>query len=416
MSGEVTPVMIAALTVGLRVKKETIGEIAAAAQVMREFATRVEVPDRENLVDIVGTGGDASHTFNISTAAMFVAAAAGARVAKHGGRVGVVEIRQRRRAGGARRQHHAHARTGRAVDRRDRNRLHVRAVASQRDEARGAGAQGARRPDDLQHPRPAHQPGGRAESAPRRVPSGSRRHPGARAAAARQQARAGRLRQGRNGRGLARRGDDGRRAEGRRGPRVRDPPGGFRPADDVEPRPEGHRCRRIESDAARSARQRRGHAARDRHAERRRRAVRRRRRDVDRRGNRAGARRDCLGRRAGASSTRSSRSRRSSVRRPADPGRAMSDILARILATKAGEIAAAKRARPLARGRVRSTLDAAAARFRRRAARADRGRPPRGDRGDQEGEPQPRRAARAVRSRRRSRRATPPAARRACRC
>ncbi|MEO8486293.1 MAG: anthranilate phosphoribosyltransferase [Betaproteobacteria bacterium] len=86
MSGEVTPVMIAALTIGLRVKKETVGEIAAAAQVMREFATRVEVPDTEHLVDIVGTGGDASHTFNISTASMFVAAAAGARVAKHGGR------------------------------------------------------------------------------------------------------------------------------------------------------------------------------------------------------------------------------------------------------------------------------------------------------------------------------------------
>ena len=86
MSGEVSPVMIAALTVGLRVKKETIGEIAAAAQVMREFATKVEVPDAEHLVDIVGTGGDAQHTFNISTASMFVAAAAGARVAKHGGR------------------------------------------------------------------------------------------------------------------------------------------------------------------------------------------------------------------------------------------------------------------------------------------------------------------------------------------
>src|SRR6478672_8178526 len=86
MSGEVTPVMIAALTVGLRVKKETIGEIAAAAQVMRELATKVDVPDREHLVDIVGTGGDASHTFNISTASMFVAAGAGARVAKHGGR------------------------------------------------------------------------------------------------------------------------------------------------------------------------------------------------------------------------------------------------------------------------------------------------------------------------------------------
>ena len=86
MSGEVTPVMIAALTIGLRVKKETVGEIAAAAQVMREFATKVDVPDPDTLLDIVGTGGDAAHTFNISTASMFVAAAAGARVAKHGGR------------------------------------------------------------------------------------------------------------------------------------------------------------------------------------------------------------------------------------------------------------------------------------------------------------------------------------------
>jgi anthranilate phosphoribosyltransferase len=86
MSGELTPVQIAAVTMGLRVKKETIGEIAAAAQIMREFATKVEVADRERLVDIVGTGGDASHTFNISTAAMFVVAAAGGRVAKHGGR------------------------------------------------------------------------------------------------------------------------------------------------------------------------------------------------------------------------------------------------------------------------------------------------------------------------------------------
>ncbi|MFN7778996.1 MAG: anthranilate phosphoribosyltransferase [Betaproteobacteria bacterium] len=86
MSGELTPVQIAALTMGLRVKKETVGEIAAAAQIMREFATKVEVADRRHLLDIVGTGGDASNTFNISTAAMFVAAAAGARVAKHGGR------------------------------------------------------------------------------------------------------------------------------------------------------------------------------------------------------------------------------------------------------------------------------------------------------------------------------------------
>ena len=86
MSGEMSPVMIAALAIGLRVKKETVGEIAAAAQVMREFATPVPVADRTQLVDIVGTGGDGSHTFNISTASMFVAAAAGARVAKHAGR------------------------------------------------------------------------------------------------------------------------------------------------------------------------------------------------------------------------------------------------------------------------------------------------------------------------------------------
>ena len=86
MSGEMSPVMIAALAMGLRVKKETVGEIAAAAQVMREFATPVVVTDRTHLVDIVGTGGDSSHTFNISTASVFVAAAAGARVAKHAGR------------------------------------------------------------------------------------------------------------------------------------------------------------------------------------------------------------------------------------------------------------------------------------------------------------------------------------------
>ncbi|TXH87038.1 MAG: anthranilate phosphoribosyltransferase [Rhodoferax sp.] len=86
MSGEVSPVMMAAIITGLRVKKETIGEITAAAQVMREFSTKVEVADATNLVDIVGTGGDGSHTFNISTCAMFVAAAAGAKVSKHGGR------------------------------------------------------------------------------------------------------------------------------------------------------------------------------------------------------------------------------------------------------------------------------------------------------------------------------------------
>ena len=86
MGGEMSPVLMAALITGLRVKKETIGEITAAAQVMREFSTKVEVADKTHLVDIVGTGGDGAHTFNISTCAMFVAAAAGAKVSKHGGR------------------------------------------------------------------------------------------------------------------------------------------------------------------------------------------------------------------------------------------------------------------------------------------------------------------------------------------
>lgn len=86
MSGEVSPVLIAAIVAGLRVKKETIGEIAAAAEVMREFATQVPVPDEPHLIDTCGTGGDAAHSFNISTAAMFAAAGAGAKIAKHGGR------------------------------------------------------------------------------------------------------------------------------------------------------------------------------------------------------------------------------------------------------------------------------------------------------------------------------------------
>jgi anthranilate phosphoribosyltransferase len=86
MGGEVSLVMIAAIVTGLRVKKESIGEIAAAAQVMRELSTKVAVKDATHLVDTCGTGGDGAHTFNISTAAMFVAAAAGARIAKHGGR------------------------------------------------------------------------------------------------------------------------------------------------------------------------------------------------------------------------------------------------------------------------------------------------------------------------------------------
>ena len=86
MRGELSPVLCAAILTGLRVKKETIGEISAAAQAMREFSNKVPVRDKTHLVDIVGTGGDGAHTFNISTCAMFVIAAAGAKVSKHGGR------------------------------------------------------------------------------------------------------------------------------------------------------------------------------------------------------------------------------------------------------------------------------------------------------------------------------------------
>lgn len=87
MAGEVSPLMSAALLAGLRVKKETIGEISAATTVMRELSTKVVVPPpHEHFIDVVGTGGDGAHTFNISTTSMFVIAAAGARVAKHGNR------------------------------------------------------------------------------------------------------------------------------------------------------------------------------------------------------------------------------------------------------------------------------------------------------------------------------------------
>ena len=86
MQGEISPLMVAAILTGLRVKKETLGEIAAAATVMRELSTKVVTPHNPHFVDIVGTGGDGAHTFNISTATMFVATAAGATVAKHGNR------------------------------------------------------------------------------------------------------------------------------------------------------------------------------------------------------------------------------------------------------------------------------------------------------------------------------------------
>ncbi len=86
IEGEVSPELISAIIIGLRVKRETIGEIVAASQVIRKLVTKVNLTNPQNLVDTCGTGGDTAHTFNISTAVAFVAAAAGARIAKHGGR------------------------------------------------------------------------------------------------------------------------------------------------------------------------------------------------------------------------------------------------------------------------------------------------------------------------------------------
>jgi hypothetical protein len=183
MKGEVSPVLMAALITGLRVKKETIGEITAAAQVMREFSTKVHVADRTHLVDIVGTGGDGSHTFNISTCSMFVAAAAGAKVSKHGGRgvssksgsADVLEslgVNINLSAGG-----------DRALHRGGRHRLHVCAEPSPGHEKRGAGAPRVGHQDHFQHPWAADQPGVRAQHPDGRLSSGSGGHPGACAAA-----------------------------------------------------------------------------------------------------------------------------------------------------------------------------------------------------------------------------------------
>ena len=86
MGGELTPAQIAGLVVALRVKGESVDEIAAAATVMRQLSTKVDIQDKAHLVDTCGTGGDGIQTFNVSTASAFVAAAAGAKVAKHGGR------------------------------------------------------------------------------------------------------------------------------------------------------------------------------------------------------------------------------------------------------------------------------------------------------------------------------------------
>jgi anthranilate phosphoribosyltransferase len=146
MAGEMSPVLMSAFIAALRVKKETIGEITAAAQVMREFSTKVEVADRQHLVDIVGTGGDGSHTFNISTCSMFVAAAAGAKVSKHGSR----SVSSKSASG---------------------HWFHVRTQPPPSYEKCGAGAQRVGCANHLQHLGPTHQSCWRTQYFDGRVPS-----------------------------------------------------------------------------------------------------------------------------------------------------------------------------------------------------------------------------------------------------
>jgi hypothetical protein len=111
--------------IGLRVKKGTIGEIAAAAQVMREFATKVPVKDPAEVIDIVGTGGDAAHTFNVSTTGGIRRRRGGCegREARQPG--GFLALGQRRRARVARREPEPYARADRRVRRENRHRIHV---------------------------------------------------------------------------------------------------------------------------------------------------------------------------------------------------------------------------------------------------------------------------------------------------
>ncbi len=216
MNGEVSPVMTAAILAGLRTKKETIGEIAAAATVMRELCTKVEVPNNRNFVD---------HRRHRRRCRPYLQHLHRRRLRRRRGRrhrgqarrpQRLVEVGQRRRVRGAGREDRPQRRAGGGVHRGGRHGLHVRAQPPPGDEERRAGAQGNGRAHHFQHPRPAHQPGRRAQHPDGRVPPRPRRHPGARDAASRRRPRAGGLRQGRPRRDLARRGDAGRRTQGRR--------------------------------------------------------------------------------------------------------------------------------------------------------------------------------------------------------
>ena len=387
---------------------------------MREFATKVDVADREHLVDIVGTGGDASHTFNISTAAMFVAAAAGARVAKHGGRSVSSQIGQRRRARGARRQHHAHARAGRRA----------------RSRETGIGFMFApNHHSAMKHAAPVRKELGVRTIfnilGPLTNPAGAPNqllgvfHPDLVGIQVRVLQRLGSKHvlvvYGKDGMDEVSLGAATMVGELKDGEvreyEIHPEDFGLRMISNRGLKVDGRA--RIEGDAAGGARQHRGHAARDRRAQCRRRALRGERgRD---RSPRASSGRATPSRRAprGASSTSSSPQRRSSARAPNEAAAASRSRHPdqRILATKAEEVIAAERARPFAEVEAAARARRGAARISNGALRReDRGGRAGGDRRDQEGEPEPGRVAPTIRSRRHRAHATSGRARPACRC
>ena len=234
MSGEATPSQMGGLLMALRVRGETVDEITGAVTAMRAKMLKVDAPP--DAIDVVGTGGDASGSFNISTCAAFIVAGAGVPVAKHGNRAlssrsGAADV-----LGALGVKIELSARAGRRVHRRGRHRLHVRAGASSGDEERRPDARRARHPHDLQSARPALQSGRRQAPDDRRVLAAMGRADGAGAEEPRLRVRLGgaRLRRARRDHHLGP--DRDRRAGERQGPRVRDQAGGRRPQDAPSPR------------------------------------------------------------------------------------------------------------------------------------------------------------------------------------